>query len=84
MINPKLLHIVKKYVPLRKTQGSTYRGKCPRCHGKPSSFYFYSEDQNFQCFECKWTGSLANFLIELEKMCLSKTLKKLERLSNCG
>ena len=62
-----IVQVVSGYVPLKKN-GQKYWGLCPFHNEKTASFSVDSERQMYYCFGCKASGSVIQFVMEMEHL----------------
>lgn len=62
-----LVQVVSGYVPLKKN-GHRYWGLCPFHGEKTASFSVDSERQLYYCFGCKASGSVIQFIMDMERL----------------
>lgn len=69
-----IVEVIQEFVQLKR-QGSSYIGCCPFHDEKTPSFSVSSTKSIYKCFSCGAGGTVANFLMEHEKMNYPEALK---------
>ena len=68
-----IVQTISAYVPLKKN-GKDYWGLCP-FHGEKTASFSVSPDKGFYyCFGCKASGTVINFVMEMERMTYSEAV----------
>ena len=62
-----IVQVISGYVPLKKN-GHRYWGLCPFHGEKTASFSVDSERQLYYCFGCKASGSVIQFVMDIERL----------------
>ena len=68
-----IVRIVGGYVALKKN-GSRYLGLCPFHHEKTASFVVYEQQQRYYCFGCKESGSVIQFIMDMERLSFQESV----------
>ena len=71
-----IIQVVSGYVPLKKN-GKKHWGLCPFHGEKTASFSVDEERQAYYCFGCKASGSVINFIMEIEHVDFREAVKLL-------
>jgi len=74
-----IVQIVSSYVPLKKN-GHRYVGLCPFHNEKTPSFNVDSQKQLYHCFGCKASGSVIQFIMEIERIDFPEAVAHLAEL----
>ncbi|MGN0779831.1 MAG: DNA primase, partial [Aristaeellaceae bacterium] len=69
-----IVQIVSGYVPLKRN-GHRYWGLCPFHGEKTASFSVDSERQLYYCFGCKASGSVIQFIMDMERLEFPEAVK---------
>lgn len=69
-----IVNVVSAYVPLKKN-GHRYWGLCPFHGEKTASFSVDSERQLYYCFGCKASGSVIQFIMDMERLEFPEAVK---------
>ena len=71
-----IVQVVSTYVPLKKN-GKKHWGLCPFHGEKTASFSVDQEQQLYYCFGCKASGSVINFVMEIERLSFKEAVEHL-------
>lgn len=71
-----IVQIISGYVPLKKN-GHRYWGLCPFHGEKTASFSVDSEKQLYYCFGCKASGTVIQFIMDMERLEYLDAVKRL-------
>lgn len=71
-----IVQVVGQYVQLKKN-GHRYWGLCPFHGEKTASFSVDSEKQFYYCFGCKASGSVIQFIMDMERLEFPEAVKHL-------
>ena len=71
-----IVQLVSAYVPLKKN-GRKYWGLCPFHGEKTASFSVDPAMQMYYCFGCKASGTVFNFLMDMERLEFHEAVEKL-------
>ena len=71
-----IVQVISGYVPLKKN-GHRYWGLCPFHGEKTASFSVDSERQLYYCFGCKASGSVIQFVMDIERVSFPDAVKLL-------
>ena len=71
-----IVQVISGYVPLKKN-GHRYWGLCPFHGEKTASFSVDSERQLYYCFGCKASGSVIQFVMDIERLSFPDAVKLL-------
>ncbi|MCX6806822.1 MAG: DNA primase [Candidatus Berkelbacteria bacterium] len=69
-----IVDLISSYLTLKKA-GSNYKALCPFHQEKTPSFMVSSEKQIFKCFGCGKSGSIFDFLMEMENLEFPEALR---------
>lgn len=69
-----IVQTISAYVPLKKN-GNNYWGLCPFHGEKTASFSVSPGKQMYHCFGCKASGSVFNFVMEMEHLTYPEALR---------
>ena len=69
-----IVDFISSYLTLKKA-GTSYKALCPFHQEKEPSFYVSPEKQIFKCFGCGKSGSIFDFLMEMEGLEFPEALK---------
>lgn len=73
-----IVEVVSGYVPALKRAGRNYSAPCPFHTERTPSFYVVPERQSWRCFgACATGGDILSFVMRMEKLDFSETLKLL-------
>lgn len=73
-----IVELINEYVSLKKS-GRSFRALCPFHSETKPSFFVSPELQIFKCFGCGKSGSVFNFLMEMEGMTFGEALRHLAK-----
>jgi len=69
-----IVDVVSDYLELKRS-GSRFKGLCP-FHSEKTPSFFVNQDNNFyHCFGCGAGGDVINFLMEIENLTFSESVK---------
>jgi hypothetical protein len=69
-----LLGYASEFVTLKK-RGTSFVGLCPFHNEKTPSFHVHPDKQRFKCFGCGKSGSIFDFVMNLQNIDFSEALK---------
>ena len=73
-VNNDIVEVVSDYVQLKK-KGRNFFGNCPFHNENTPSMSVSPDKQIFHCFGCNEGGNVISFLMKIENMDFSETLK---------
>ncbi len=76
------LNLLKTYVPLKK-HGGIYSGYCPFCNNKKESYFsVYVHTKKWQCYACRRSGNIYDFIEQIEHLSPDSAIKFIKLFIN--
>jgi len=76
------LNLLKTYVPL-KNHGGIYSGYCPFCNNKKESYFsVYVHTKKWQCYACRRSGNIYDFIEQTEHLSPDSAIKFIKLFLN--
>ncbi|MGM0567730.1 MAG: DNA primase [Elusimicrobiota bacterium] len=76
-----IVDLISEYFPLKRS-GSNYKALCPFHQEKTPSFVVSRDKQLFHCFGCGESGNIFNFVMKMEGLDFSQSLRRLAERAN--
>lgn len=77
----EIVDVISQYIQV-KAAGSSYKALCPFHNEKTPSFIINKEKQFYKCFGCGEGGDVINFIMKMENLDFTESVKLLARRAN--